>query len=256
MNLFTVKKFGRALLLLAAVAVSAVCWVGCGGGDDDTFGGNVTAGGNDTVGNNTGGNNTISGGSNCTSGGECRSAIMRDGRRWMTENLNIVTEGSWCYGDTGYDEMQGRYLTDAEVEANCAKYGRLYTWSAARAACPRGWKLPSREEWDTLVMRVGNYPDIGYYDAGMKLKAGKGWYNNGNGTDTTFADTLFWALPGGYRYSDGRFGYAGYYGVWWTATAYGGERAYSRNMYYNNNNVNEDYRGKTDGFSVRCVEDI
>jgi len=33
---FTVTKLGRTLLLMAIVAVGAVCWVGCGGDDNPT----------------------------------------------------------------------------------------------------------------------------------------------------------------------------------------------------------------------------
>ncbi len=100
----------------------------------------------------------------------------RDGQRyrtveigtqtWMAENLNYnYNEGtarSYCYDDD---------------PANCEKYGRLYTWSAAmdsaavfsesgkdcgygptcsvsgnvRGVCPEGWHLPSNEEWNTIA---------------------------------------------------------------------------------------------------------
>src|SRR5215510_1911675 len=59
---------------------------------------------------------------------------------WMAENLNHETNDSWCYDDD---------------PANCDKYGRLYTWDAAMSACPAGWKLPSKEDWDALMTAVG-----------------------------------------------------------------------------------------------------
>ncbi|MBR2469344.1 MAG: hypothetical protein IKB43_04220 [Fibrobacter sp.] len=46
---------------------------------------------------------------------------------WMAENLNYRTQDSYCYQDD---------------ETNCSKYGRLYTWNAAKMACPSGWHLP------------------------------------------------------------------------------------------------------------------
>jgi len=173
----------------------------------------------------------------CTSGGSCKSAVMPDGKKWLTENLNIGTAYSWCYADS------------------CAKYGRLYTWSAAKAACQSiGWRLPSNAEWKALVDSAG-----GYSVAGKKLKAMSGWngYNNsygetisGNGTD----NFGFSALPGGYRgYSNGSFNNAVNYGYWWTATERGSGNAYGRYMNYGTGNVNEDHYDKDNGFSVRCV---
>ncbi len=80
---------------------------------------------------------------------------------WMNENLNVRTEGSWC----------------AEKEQrNCERYGRLYSWRAARDACAglgAGWRLPSLEDWrrltgfiidnpaaDGINMQYGGYGDL------------------------------------------------------------------------------------------------
>ena len=59
---------------------------------------------------------------------------------WMAENLNYKTKNSSCYED-GPD--------------HCTNYGRLYTWEAAKDACPLGWHLPSKNELDTLINAVG-----------------------------------------------------------------------------------------------------
>ena len=58
----------------------------------------------------------------------------------MAENLDIEVEGSFCY--------------DNDPE-NCKKYGRLYTWEAAKKACPKGWHLPSDAEWKILMNKMG-----------------------------------------------------------------------------------------------------
>jgi RNA-directed DNA polymerase len=64
------------------------------------------------------------------------------------------------------------------------------------------------------------------------------------------------ALPGGNRNnSDGSFNNAGDNGNWWTATENDGSNAYNRNMNYNNDNVNENNNYKSNGQSVRCLED-
>ena len=94
---------------------------------------------------------------------------------WMAENLNYKTENSFCYNDK---------------EQKCNVYGRLYTWDAAKSACPAGWHLPTKEEWGTLFLSVG-----GWGIAGRILKSRKGWVDYGNGSDAVG----FNALPGGYR---------------------------------------------------------
>jgi uncharacterized protein (TIGR02145 family) len=154
---------------------------------------------------------------------------------WMAENLNFKIDGSWCYDD---DEANGKI------------YGRLYTWEAAKSACPAGWYLPTHEEWQILVDYAG-----GYSVAGRKLKSASDWNDykgqSGNSTD----EYGFSALPGGTRYSDGSFGNAGYGGVWWTATELDASLAYYRDMGYLDERV---YRGgylKSYGYAVRCVRD-
>ena len=58
----------------------------------------------------------------------------------MAENLNYETEDgaqSWCYENK---------------QENCDKNGRLYTFEAAKTACPPGWHIPSDPEWGELIM--------------------------------------------------------------------------------------------------------
>jgi len=145
---------------------------------------------------------------------------------WMAQNLNFKTGNSWCYGDD---------------ESNCQKYGRLYDWNTAKSACPSGWRLPAREDWNDLVEAAGD-------NAGTKLKSKS---PNWNGTD----DYGFSALPGGYRSTDGSFGSAGDLGFWWSATEGGSGGAYYRNVYSDDGDVYEYYGDKGSGLSVLCVQD-
>jgi len=121
---------------------------------------------------------------------------------WMVENLNYEAEGSRCYNNE---------------PANCEKYGRLYNWNMAKSACPKGWHLPSKDEWQILVKFVG-----GESIAGKKLKATSGWNyykgKSGNGTNTFD----FSALPCGR--SDG---------LWWSANESDSYFAYCWHLYYN-----------------------
>ncbi|GBU20971.1 hypothetical protein R80B4_00858 [Fibrobacteres bacterium R8-0-B4] len=180
----------------------------------------------------------VIGDNNCTSAATCRSKGMPDGKVWMTENLNIVTDSSWCYGNK---------------PDSCAKYGRLYTWDDAITACPSGWHLPDTAEWRRLVEAAG-----GDDKAGIKLKSASGWnwndYNNvsGNGTD----DYGFSALPGGF--GDGRAFYgAGQRSFWWAKEnhpRYGGGEHYSWMMGNGYDGVDETLSMGW-GIYVRCISD-
>jgi uncharacterized protein (TIGR02145 family) len=171
-----------------------------------------------------------------TIGGKNYRIVQIGNQTWMAENLNLETPNSWCIVDIAS-------LNDYEGNpANCEKYGRLYTWDAAKSACPGGWHLPTREEWNELVSFAGGD------NAGTKLKSK---YPDWNGAD----EFAFSALPGGHRYTDGGFGDPGSHGNWWSATEIDASDAYTRTMGTSNAIVYE-YNGNKDiGFSVRCLYD-
>jgi len=156
---------------------------------------------------------------------------------WMAENLNYNASGSKCGGTDGY-------LTN-ENTSICNTYGRLYDWETAKTVCPSSWHLPSSEEWRTLTISVGSSND------GTKLKAESGWNDGGNGTN----DYGFSALPGGGGYSDDSFDDVGNDGNWWTATEIDASGAHSRIMSYDLAIVGYGLCGKSDLYSVRCVQD-
>lgn len=152
---------------------------------------------------------------------------------WMAENLKVETKDSWCYDND---------------ESKCEEYGRLYTWSAAKKACPSGWHLPSVSEFETLFETIG-----GESKAGKMLKSKTGWRDSGNGTDAY----SFSALPAGYRLYNGNFDGEGDVAYFWSSTGSGIEPHY---MYLDDNkdyadqeNDSEEY--EYSGFSVRCLKD-
>ena len=163
---------------------------------------------------------------------------------WMSENLNYEMENSWWYNN------------DPE---NGEEYGRLYTWEAAKDACPDGWHLPSDREWTILtgivdseyLITASEWYETSWtgYDVGYKLKAKNGWANEGNGTNK-FG---FSALPGGI-FNDGEFGYIGTDGMWWSSSESTDLRSW---RYYLRNTKDEIARQdvfKSYRFSVRCVK--
>jgi uncharacterized protein (TIGR02145 family) len=166
-----------------------------------------------------------------TCGGQTYRTVNIGDQVWFAENLNYKASGSKCYGND---------------PKNAEKYGRLYNWETAKKACPSGWHLPSKKEWDELVNFAG-----GEDTAGKKLKAKSGWYDNGNGTD----EYGFSALPGGFGNSCGSFSIVGYYGNWWSSSEYGSSYAYYRVMDYSDEDAYWNDYGKSYLFSVRCVQD-
>jgi uncharacterized protein (TIGR02145 family) len=136
---------------------------------------------------------------------------------WMSENLNYNSADSWCY--------------------DCEKYGRLYTWSAAKKGCPTGWHLPSDAEWSTIVNNNG-----GEKKAGANLQEG--------------GSSGFNASLGGYRSTDGEFGYVGEGGGYWSSSASGEIYAWMRNFLSGYDEVvRSNEFNREIGQSVRCLQD-
>jgi hypothetical protein len=61
------------------------------------------------------------------------------------------------------------------------------------------------------------------------------------------------ALPGGNR-NNGSFNNAGDNGNWWSSTENDSGNAWNRNMNSNNDNVNRNNNDKSNGYSVRCLQ--
>jgi len=153
---------------------------------------------------------------------------------WMAENLNYNASGSKCYNND---------------IANCNIYGRLYDWNTAKNACPSGWHLPRRIEWETLLDFAG-----GDKIAGKKLKTTIGWDRRGYGTDALG----FSALPGGNSgNSDGSFVNIGSSGLWWCANEYKYDNSkYDIVLIYTSyESVMFLSRNSKELLSVRCLQD-
>lgn len=84
---------------------------------------------------------------------------LQDGNIWMAQNLNYESEGSFCY----YDNPD-----------NCQNWGRLYRFEAALKACPEGWHLPSREEWNQMLSVYGE--PTNFFNHNMNFEASKKAY--------------------------------------------------------------------------------
>jgi len=131
-------------------------------------------------------------------------------------SYGVVTIGSqkWLSSNMKVD-IQGSFHIDGNTSLT-STYGKLYNNSAALLACPSGWKLPSKEDYEALVQHLG-----GESTAGGKMKnAGTTYWqtpNTGGNNESGFN-----ALPAGYRNSsDGVYFGKGMYGYLWTSTQCG-----------------------------------
>jgi len=171
-----------------------------------------------------------------TRDGQVYRTVRIGSQVWMAENLNYAADGSVCYDNK---------------PVNCRMYGRLYTWTTAKTACPAGFHLASDGEWLELKNYVG-----GNDRAGTKLKSSTGWrVDTVNATPTGTNEYGFTALPGGSGIPDGGFYTAGEDGRWWSATERNTGFAWGRYMGYDYEYVSTIHSNKTNLFSVRCVED-
>lgn len=179
--------------------------------------------------------------------GQSYDVVKIGGLMWMAENLNFETVGSFCpEGDS----------------RNCKRLGRLYSWAEARSVCPDGWRLPTKEDFESLVAAQSQAGNSGAVPnasnavqnnrAGAALKSRDGWFKKGNGSDALG----FRALPAGYRGADGKFDGIGGYAYFWSAdedaenpesNAYYLFLSFSSDAASLNSFAKEDYR------SVRCV---
>ena len=205
--------------------------------------------------------------------GKTYKTVVIGTQTWMAENLN--------YSDTtNYPSMKFRNWCYSNSLDSCAKYGRLYTWSAAmdsvgtfstngkgcgylktcsptypvRGIFPEGWHFPTKTEFETLFTTVG-----GKSTAGKMLKSTTGWAEyygeNGNGVDA-FG---FNAIPASIRYNDGSFTDAGksasFWSATWSATDYSGYRADFLSLSYRSEDAVLLFSSEGAAYSVRCLRD-
>ena len=162
-----------------------------------------------------------------------RSAqLMPDGKRWTLANLNVEIPGSYCYDDDS---------------SKCERYGRLYTWAAAREACGllgAPWRLPSMEEWRNLARFYGGLYGDGSGD-------GKGVYRE---FLVGGRSGLEMRLGGGRQ--EGGYARMEAHGFYWSTSEESPTSVRLLNFGKGRGAVfDQDGGGKTNAYSVRCVSD-
>jgi len=164
--------------------------------------------------------------------GQIYKTVVIGDKVWMAENLNFVTQKSWCY---------------ASKEENCHEHGRLYFLDAALKACLSGWHLPSDEEWKELEKHLG-MPE-------KELNKTNTWRGTDQGTKLLSDTSLgFNILLAGYRNPPANNMLKDLQAFFWTSTAQNGF-GYMRQFYVKSPKIFRRTRPKSWAFSVRCVKD-
>ena len=177
---------------------------------------------------------------------------------WMKENLNVTKYRNGdpvlqANEDSRWESLEeGAFCHYQNNEKNSKIYGKLYNWFAVndqRGLCPKGWHIPSDEEWQALAEFLG-----GDKAAGDKMKetGHKHWAEPNTGADNSSG---FSALPAGGRDEYGQFIIDKYGGHWWSSTEDGTIDVWVRSIYLNYGSLLRDSYNKKSGFSVRCLKD-
>lgn len=187
--------------------------------------------------------------------GQSYRTIKIGEQTWMAQNLN--------YGKAIHHQetlAPGNKYCYADKEYACEWFGGLYTWDAAKESCPKGWHLPTWEEWKTLFTTVG-----GIESAGRKLKSVAGWESNGGKNGNGEDDYGFAVLPSG-EWDIGSDRTAWFSDVWKETTFWGeryvdsdGHNNHARYVvfaYYDQERAYLFPGGSLEtGRSIRCLED-
>jgi len=177
---------------------------------------------------------------------------------WMSENLRVMRyrNGTVIPCLSSYSEWSGASIglcTDYEFLEDESK-GKLYNWYAVEAysghhLAPEGWHIPSKSEWQELIMNLG-----GTNIAGSMMK-----------------DTLFWrpvgfsakdvsgfgAVPAGERNANGHFVSLGEQAFFWSSSIDSDYLYYRTSVIVFGESDNVQFFGShpLHGYSVRCVKD-
>jgi uncharacterized protein (TIGR02145 family) len=155
---------------------------------------------------------------------------------WMAENLRVTRTPDG-------NLVPWHFPND---DSSCVMvYGLLYDWQTALQSAPKGWHVPSNEEWDKLAQHLGAL-------GAAKLKDTLYWRTSSKNVTN---ETGFSARPAGY-WNDSRFdNQFGLTAVFWSSTQADSHFVWSRTISADHDTLRRVPQHPQYGFSVRCVKD-
>jgi uncharacterized protein (TIGR02145 family) len=183
---------------------------------------------------------------------------------WMAENLRYKDS-------TESPNLQGNMWCPDDDPAKCAKFGPLYSWTAARnissdysqktlghnisrlrGICPDGFRLPTNSDWVYLAMVADKFS--GEWTVAEILKAPEGWESWSS--DILIYDSTWYsfdALPAGRRNMEGGFLESGLFAFFWTADEIDNATASGWTLRDDNDLLDSGKYYKEHGMSIRCL---
>ncbi|MCX6242640.1 MAG: hypothetical protein NTX43_12610 [Bacteroidetes bacterium] len=167
----------------------------------------------------------------------------RDGRiyQWVK-----IGKKSWLAENLKYNAKPGSWVYNKDT-TNISLYGRLYTWNAAMTACPKGWAVPTDDDWARLIEKLG-----GFDAAGGKLEDMDTLYWKANKNIPQSARTIS-TLLGGVRHSDSTYTAIALWGGLWSATVVN-DMASNYLFVHGSKTIGKSSNVKGSAFGVRCVK--
>ncbi len=149
--------------------------------------------------------------------------IMTESGVWMAQNLNTfkLNDGTpieIVYDNTKWQDIKvparGFFKNDVEYAET---YGAIYIWFAVASGklCPKGWLVPTEEEWNDIMDYAGGSERSGDNPSKLKEAGTAHWKAPNEGANN---EIYFTALPAGYISSFSEGPEPGTKTLWWTST--------------------------------------
>ena len=187
---------------------------------------------------------------------------------WMAENLkvthylngdpitNIVDDSTWS------SLTSGAYCNYNNDSTYASVYGRMYNWYAVndeRNIAPKGWHVPTEEEWEQLEMFLGmSQAQIdsigwrGYAEGGMLKESGtEHWVSPNHGASNLYG---FTALPNGCRDTFNILCGEGCSAYFWSSSERNELYSHSRRLTFFSWSICRGSAAKNQGQAIRCIK--
>jgi len=171
------------------------------------------------------------------------ATIVIGDKCWIKDNINTGTRVDANGQETSGSTAKEKYCYNDDPNY-CNTYGGLYIWEKAKIACPDGWRLPTKEEYQELLDYARN--------SGNELKRS----GSHGGTDVSGFDGLLGGYHGHGSNVD-EYNYVEDAGYFWTITENPDDNTEATvfKLHDGDNTEFSDVMKKTHAASVRCIKD-
>ena len=199
-------------------------------------------------------------------------ATMQIGSQiWMMENLKTMrlTDGTPIeYITDSYlwkSDSSGGFTVYDNRLINKLTFGLLYNGHCIKSGmlCPKGWHIPSNEEWhiliNFLVQNGHNYDQTAELNRLAKsLASTTGWNSAPDAGHIGYQprsnnSSGFTALPAGKRDEFGLFMNLGHFTGWWSSSSQNNTHSFWY-LFSDRVDIGQFEASNNNGFSVRCVK--